>query len=208
MLDEPFGALDAMTRRTMQEWLLGVCESERLTVLLVTHDLDEAALLATHLCLLQRGRIVQHGATGDVLTRPTTVAAARLLDLPNLFHGTVEREDGVSRMHWGPHTLELPDATAVDAGARTAWTILPTKVLLHRVDRPSRGERENPVRATVADLVTLGDDVIARLVPEGLPDARLHLKVSLHVAQRNGLASGREVTVSLLAEAIVPLAGE
>jgi len=111
-------------------------------------------------------------------------------------------------MHWGPHTLELPDATAVDAGARTAWTILPTKVLLHRVDRPSRGERENPVRATVADLVTLGDDVIARLVPEGLPDARLHLKVSLHVAQRNGLASGREVTVSLLAEAIVPLAGE
>ena len=208
LLDEPFSSVDRSTRKRLYLELKRLHAELAPTVLLVTHDLDEAALLATHLCLLQRGRIVQHGATGDVLTRPTTVAAARLLDLPNLFHGTVEREDGVSRMHWGPHTLELPDATAVDAGARTAWTILPTKVLLHRVDRPSRGERENPVRATVADLVTLGDDVIARLVPEGLPDARLHLKVSLHVAQRNGLASGREVTVSLLAEAIVPLAGE
>ena len=49
---------------------------------------------------------------------------------------------------------------------------------------------------------------IARLVPEGLPDARLHLKLSLHVAQRNSLAPGREVTVSLLADAIVPLADD
>jgi hypothetical protein len=64
------------------------------------------------------------------------------------------------------------------------------------------------VRATIADLVTLGDDVIARLAPAGLPDVRLTLKVSLHVAQRNALAPGREVTVSLLRDAIVPLQRE
>src|SRR3954470_6723383 len=45
-LDEPFGALDALTRREMQDWLAGALEREPRTVLLVTHDVEEAALLA------------------------------------------------------------------------------------------------------------------------------------------------------------------
>ena len=46
LLDEPFGALDAMTRREMQEWLESVWARDRRTVLLVTHDIDEALLLS------------------------------------------------------------------------------------------------------------------------------------------------------------------
>jgi molybdate transport system ATP-binding protein len=116
------------------------------TVLLVTHDLDEAALLATHLCLIQRGRIVQHGATGDVLTRPATVAAARLLDLPNLFTGTLERYGAARTLRWGPHALALPAAADAAPATGTAWTILPTKVLLHRVDRCAASGRTRCAR--------------------------------------------------------------
>jgi putative hydroxymethylpyrimidine transport system ATP-binding protein len=46
LLDEPFGALDALTRLEMQQWLLGVWERLEATILLVTHDLDEAVLLS------------------------------------------------------------------------------------------------------------------------------------------------------------------
>lgn len=45
-LDEPLGALDALTRRSLQEWLLGIVAVERRATLLVTHDIDEALLLA------------------------------------------------------------------------------------------------------------------------------------------------------------------
>jgi ABC-type nitrate/sulfonate/bicarbonate transport system ATPase subunit len=59
-LDEPFGALDALTRVRMQQWLAGALDREPRTVLLVTHDVEEAALLADRIVLLspRPGRVV------------------------------------------------------------------------------------------------------------------------------------------------------
>lgn len=59
LMDEPFGALDAQTRTVMQELLLSVWEEERVTVLFVTHDIDEAVLLADNIYVMSRrpGRI-------------------------------------------------------------------------------------------------------------------------------------------------------
>ena len=52
LLDEPFGALDSITRAQMQEWLVGALELEPRTVLLVTHDVDEALLLSDHVAVM------------------------------------------------------------------------------------------------------------------------------------------------------------
>jgi ABC-type nitrate/sulfonate/bicarbonate transport system ATPase subunit len=59
-LDEPFGALDALTRREMQQWLAAALEREARTVLLVTHDVEEAVLLADRIVVLspRPGRVV------------------------------------------------------------------------------------------------------------------------------------------------------
>lgn len=59
-LDEPLGALDALTRRTLQQWLLEIVASERRPTLLVTHDIDEALLLADRILVFsgRPGRIV------------------------------------------------------------------------------------------------------------------------------------------------------
>jgi NitT/TauT family transport system ATP-binding protein len=60
-LDEPFGALDALTRQRMQEWLATALAEEPRTVLLVTHDVEEAVLLADAIVLLspRPGRVVE-----------------------------------------------------------------------------------------------------------------------------------------------------
>ena len=59
-LDEPFGALDAITRADMQAWLAGALTREPRTVLLVTHDVEEAIVLGDRVCVLspRPGRIV------------------------------------------------------------------------------------------------------------------------------------------------------
>jgi sulfonate transport system ATP-binding protein len=72
LLDEPFGALDALTRLTMQDLLLEVHAVEPATILLVTHDVDEALVLADRIVLL--------GETPDAAGAGSTIRA--LLDVP------------------------------------------------------------------------------------------------------------------------------
>jgi molybdate transport system ATP-binding protein len=74
-------------------------------------------------------------------------------------------------------------------------------VLLHRRDRPSRGEHENPVDGTVAECLEVGEDLHLGMRIDGAP-ALLWLKVPTHVAQRNRVAVGEAIRVSLLAEAM------
>ncbi|HLO03939.1 MAG TPA: ABC transporter ATP-binding protein [Symbiobacteriaceae bacterium] len=69
LLDEPFGALDALTRLQLQEWLVQLWEQERQTVLFITHDVEEALLLADRVLLM--------GARGTGRYRLQSVPLAR-----------------------------------------------------------------------------------------------------------------------------------
>jgi ABC-type nitrate/sulfonate/bicarbonate transport system ATPase subunit len=74
LLDEPFGALDALTRRHLQEWLIGVRDQLATTIVLVTHDVDEALLLADRVVVLtERPARVALDLRVD-LQRPRTMA--------------------------------------------------------------------------------------------------------------------------------------
>ena len=66
-MDEPFGALDPLTRAEMQTMLRDLLGKVRKTVLLVTHDLDEALYLAGRVVFLEAGVVVADLAAGDVL---------------------------------------------------------------------------------------------------------------------------------------------
>ncbi|HEV8334480.1 MAG TPA: ATP-binding cassette domain-containing protein [Steroidobacteraceae bacterium] len=70
LLDEPLGALDPMVRHGLQEELRALFERLRKTVVLVTHDMAEAAFFANRLVLMRAGRIVQEGTYRDLATAP------------------------------------------------------------------------------------------------------------------------------------------
>ncbi|HMK15172.1 MAG TPA: ATP-binding cassette domain-containing protein [Burkholderiales bacterium] len=70
LLDEPLGALDPIVRSELQTELKGIFTHLGKTVILVTHDMNEAAYLATDIVLLREGRIVQRGMLKDLLQHP------------------------------------------------------------------------------------------------------------------------------------------
>ncbi|MDH5537036.1 MAG: ATP-binding cassette domain-containing protein [Betaproteobacteria bacterium] len=71
LLDEPLGALDPVTRYGLQEELKCIFDALGKTVVLVTHDMSEAAYFGHKLVLLKDGRVLQQGALADLLERPT-----------------------------------------------------------------------------------------------------------------------------------------
>jgi sulfonate transport system ATP-binding protein len=103
VLDEPFGALDALTRLRMQDLLLEVHRAEPTTVLLVTHDVDEALALADRVVLLG---VRPGGSTASGIRRILTVPGTRPRDRadPTLARLRVELLDGlgVSRHRTAP----------------------------------------------------------------------------------------------------------
>lgn len=72
LLDEPLGALDPMIRATLQDDLKHIFQQLQKTVVLVTHDMNEAAFFGDHIVLLREGQIEQQGAFADLLERPAT----------------------------------------------------------------------------------------------------------------------------------------
>ena len=196
LLDEPFSAVDRTTRKQLYVELLRLHERIAATMILVTHDLDEAAQLASHLCLVQDGRLLQAGPARQVLAHPHSEAAARLLDMANLFDGRVEGADGPrALLRWGPHVLRARHPGPVLGTAR--WSIAPGNVLLVRPDKPWSGHLENPVDATVAELIPLGSEALVWLTPGGLPDLRLQMRLPLRALVRYPLKPGQAVTVCL-----------
>jgi osmoprotectant transport system ATP-binding protein len=70
LLDEPMGALDPMVRSQLQEDLVKIFAELEKTVVLVTHDLGEAAYLASEVALMQKGRILQRGPIQALVEQP------------------------------------------------------------------------------------------------------------------------------------------
>ncbi|RJT42953.1 ABC transporter ATP-binding protein [Rahnella woolbedingensis] len=72
LMDEPFGALDPVTRATLQEEVARIHKITHRTIVLVTHDIDEALALADRIVLLNDGQVVQQGTPLELLTQPAT----------------------------------------------------------------------------------------------------------------------------------------
>lgn len=79
LLDEPFSALDPITRTTIHEEFVRLQRAESRSIILVTHDMGEAIKLAQYLVILKQGEIVQQGDIDDVRSAPRDAYVSRLL---------------------------------------------------------------------------------------------------------------------------------
>ncbi len=126
LLDEPFSALDAPVRDELRRELRRLQRETGLSTVLVTHDPEEAALLADEILVVADGLLLQAGPRGEVFSRPASLQVARLLGIQNISKATVT-EPGVitaGEVRIAASTGDLP------AGSDVLWTIRPDQITI------------------------------------------------------------------------------
>ena len=205
LLDEPFSAVDQVTRRRLYRELIELRRSLSMPIIIVTHDLDEATLLADRLYILHRGITLQKGPPLAVATHPVSALVARLMNQQNIFTAQIIEHDlnrQKTLLRWQGLVLEARLQSDYVAGQRVCWMIQPATVLLHRRDRKSNGERENPLSGTIIEYYILGGYANIVIRVDKKLNINITMTVPLHVAQRNRLDYGEKITISLLAAGI------
>jgi sulfate transport system ATP-binding protein len=114
LLDEPFGALDALVRKEVRRWVRGLHERLGLTSILVTHDQEEAMEMADRLAVMEAGRIVQFDTPRALLEAPATAFVAGFLgEATRLLVRIQGRVARASEFGLDDIAVELPDGEAL-----------------------------------------------------------------------------------------------
>ena len=216
LLDEPFSAVDQMNRHNLYPLLADLRKDIHIPMVLVTHDLAEARMLADTLVVMDGGQVLQQGSPAHLYRAPRNVRVADLVGVQNRFRGTwlgpAEGEPGWGWLAWTrsagtvqPHAdtpadadasdqvvrLKVRDKRRLDMGQQVAWVIQSDG--LHLLHAP----QDELVRlcARLTQLRNLGELSLATLEleqPAGVP-----LQLTLAGPQRQGLAVGQRVCVGL-----------
>lgn len=204
LLDEPFSAVDKTTRERLYGELAVLRQSLSVPIVLVTHDLDEAMLLADRMALLAHGRILQDGPPGQVMRHPVSVEVARLTGLRNIFRGRVLRHDVGENTTWidweglPVATRHQPDFAP---GTAIAWTIPADRVLLLIPGRPVP-PGDTRFEARVTRIVALGALLHVTVQPFDRPGLPLTLTASRHVMERQPVRIGEDLPLRLRGDSI------
>ena len=204
LLDEPFAAVDRTTRERLYTELAELRRELAIPVVLVTHDLDEASMLADRMSVLYQGRTLQSGAPFDVMTRPHSAQVAQLVGMKNVFRAGViahESDRGETVIDWRRHRLRTPLQPAYAPGTQVTWAISQGQlVLLGRGHSTDDGN--NIVHGSIVQIVRLGNNAAITVAVGGADRPPLFMSVPLHVAQQFHLEIGTEVSLSLRTEGI------
>jgi ABC-type sulfate/molybdate transport systems ATPase subunit/ABC-type sulfate transport system permease component len=166
LLDEPFSALDAPVRAELRRELRRLQRDVNLSTVLVTHDPEEAAMLADEILVVSDGQVLQSGSCRDVYRRPASVMVGRLLGIDNLFEGTAGAGGVLAAGQ--DRGQGIPDggvpaglATGLPAGARLLWQVPPEALRVGAAPSSSdaNGSAVSLGPGRVTDIIDLGRSV-------------------------------------------------
>jgi molybdate transport system ATP-binding protein len=155
LLDEPFSAIDAPTRQSLYKTLADLRKDLNIPILLVTHDLREADLLADQITVIDQGISLQTAAPQVLFQKPRNSRVAELVGISNMFHGVFDSGslswDGCDRV------FKVADKGKIPPKVRVAWVIPQSGLSVHA--SPSNAS----LPAVVEKMSSLGQIAVIQL---------------------------------------------
>jgi molybdate transport system ATP-binding protein len=207
LLDEPLASLDAARREEVLPYLERLRDELSIPIIYVSHQFEEVLRLATHVVLMDRGKVLSQGALDDVSLHPELRAIVGPDAVGSVLRGTVESLDGgtgLAGVRIGNNSLQL-NLRGARAGASVRVQLLARDVFL-ATSRPENLSVRNVLTGTVARIVADDEDSDLVYVDIGGPSvlARVTRAASSSLGLRPGLSVWVLVkTVSIRGHAFV-----
>jgi len=135
LLDEPFSAIDNPTRQNLYRILAELRQDLAIPIILVTHDLREANLLADHITVIDHGIGLQTAAPNELFQKPRNSRVAELVGIPNVFNGVFN----AGRLDWPPNDwfFDVLDKGKIPPASPVAWVIPQDGLTVHAQAAPT-----------------------------------------------------------------------
>jgi molybdate transport system ATP-binding protein len=193
LLDEPFSAVDRATRETLYTEIAALRRHLAMPVVLVTHDMNEAQLLADRMVVIDAGRIVAQGTTGAVMSDPVALRGMGIREVAAMLPVRIaaQETDGMTRLDCATGPLWLPRVEGAP-GAQVRVRIMAHEVILSRA-RPVGLSAQNILPGAVARVVSgdgpavmvhiaIGpDEILARITRRAADSLALQAGDMVHV---------------------------
>lgn len=182
LLDEPFSSVDQMNRQGLYRLLADLRRELAIPIVLVTHDLNEARMLADRLAVMDGGRVLQQGTPAQIHTAPRNARVADLVGIQNRFQGVwlgPADSPGHGRLRWtggdandaASPVLIVRDKGKLPAGHAVTWVIPNDGIVLVAPGEGSAGDFD----IEVTEARHLGEITLATLRVHAVPGAYMVL---------------------------------
>lgn len=194
LLDEPFAALDGPIRVELRNALRALQQRLLVPAIFVTHDLEEAATLASRIAVMLDGTVRQIGRTREVLDRPVDRQVAELVQARNIIRGTIEQSGGTTRVCTPIGRLELGKRAYLDR-SQVDVIIRPEAIRVIREDRPiDRLRGQILLDGVVAQIIDHGTRVVIHV---GVGGTMLEISLSPSAAARLDIGIGGPIRFAI-----------
>ena len=156
LLDEPFSAIDAPTRQSLYQILAELRQDLKIPIILVTHDLREADLLADRITVIDQGVGLQTASPQVLFQKPRNSRVAELVGINNMFEGVFT----AGKLFWNKsgHIFDVLDKGKIPPQTPVAWVIPADGLSLHAHQAAGR------IEARVQQISTLGQIAVIQLI--------------------------------------------
>ena len=150
LLDEPLSALDPRSKELLQQELKNIHEQIKTTTIHITHDFNEALLLADRMGIMQNGEIIQVGSPEEVFQKPQSQFVAEFVGMENIYSGEIMEDRGDHYVSIASVSLRV--VSPLRGKVRVA--IRPEDIIITREKFPSSAQ--NTVNARIIHIIPRG----------------------------------------------------
>jgi len=188
LLDEPFSAIDTPTRQSLYKTLAELRKDLNIPILLVTHDLREADLLADQITVIDQGIGLQTATPQTLFQKPRNSRVAELVGISNMFHGVFD----AGSLTWDgcKQVFSVADKGKIPPKARVAWVIPQSGLSIHNISS------NVSVPAVVEKMSSLGQIAVIQLRLEGSQNT-IEWEASSAEVRRLGMEIGSQMHIEL-----------